>query len=135
MKDQKDNKMKTEEKLDELSALQMAIETNREYFGNLKAELVPPEIKQALDKIDAEFNDRQMELGKKIDGLTNEIKLDTITRKSTIKGSFLMAVYNKARVTWDNKGLEGFMVAHPEIVAFRKEGEPTCTIRKSGKGE
>ena len=127
------------EKLNKLSLLQMAIETNREYFNGLKEDWmkqIPVEVKDALDKIDAEFNERQADVGKQIDEITKEIKLDTINFGSTIKGTFLMAVYNKARVTWDNKGLEGFMVAHPEIKAFRNDkGEPTCTIRKIGKGE
>lgn len=45
-----------------------------------------------------------------------------------------MAVYNKGRVSWDSSGLNGYMVAHPEITAFRKEGEPSITLRKIGKG-
>jgi hypothetical protein len=129
------NKMDTTEKLNRLSELQATIEANREYYNGIKAELVPPEIKAILDKIDVEFNDKQMMLGKEIDEITKEIKYDVINLGKTVPGKFLMAVYNKARVTWDNHGLEGFMVAHPEIVAFRKEGEPTVTIRKSGKGE
>lgn len=127
--------MNTEEKLNRLSELQATIDANREYYNGIKAELVPPEIKMALDKIDAEFNDKQMMVGKEIDEITTEIKYDVVNLGTTVKGAFLMAVYNKARVTWDNKGLEGYMVANPEIVAFRKEGEPTVTIRKIGKGE
>ena len=130
--------MNTIEKLDKLSSLEMAIETNREYFGGLNEEQmkqIPPEIKVALNKIDVEFNERQAEVGKQISELTDEIKQDVLNIGETVKGTYKMAVWNKARVTWDNKGLEGFMVAHPEIVAFRKEGEPSVTIRKSGKGE
>ena len=131
--------MNTQEKLNELSALKMAIETNREYYNGLKEDWlkqIPTEVKEALDKIDAEFNERQAEVGKQISELEAEIKLDVINLGSTVKGEFLMAVYNKGRITWDNKGLEGFMVAHPEIVAFRKEGDPSVTLRKiSNKGE
>lgn len=46
-----------------------------------------------------------------------------------------MAVWNKARETVDMKQLKGYAVAHPEVNSMIKIGEPTVTIRKSGKGE
>jgi hypothetical protein len=127
--------MQTNEKLDRLSELQATIEANREYYNGIKAELIPLEVKQALDKIDAEFNDKQMTLGKEIDELTKEIKYDVVNLGATVKGTLLMAVYNKGRISWDSKGLAGYAVAHPEISAFRTDGDPSVTIRKSGKGE
>lgn len=42
----------------------------------------------------------------------------------------MMAVWSKGRVTWDGKGLGGYMVAHPEIEAFRREGKPSVSIRR-----
>ena len=47
----------------------------------------------------------------------------TLVEQSTLRGQYYMAVYSKPRVTWDTKGLDGFAVAYPEILAFRKEGE------------
>jgi hypothetical protein len=35
----------------------------------------------------------------------------------------------KGRVSWDGKSLDGYMAAHPEISAFRKEGEPSVSLR------
>ena len=127
--------METNEKLDRLHELEQIIESNREYHHKLRIEALPEDVKTALDKIDLEFNAKQAEVGKEISELEAEIKQDVLHIGSTVKGTYKMAVWNKARVTWDNKGLEGFMVAHPEIVAFRKEGEPSVTIRKVGKGE
>ena len=48
---------------------------------------------------------------------------------ATVKANGLMAVYNKGRVSWDSKLLDGYAVAHPEILAARKEGDPSVTIR------
>ncbi len=62
--------------------------------------------------------------------LTDEIKTAVIAGSASVKGTYLHAVYSKPRVTWDSKGLEGFMVAHPEIEAFRKVGNPSVSIRK-----
>lgn len=39
----------------------------------------------------------------------------------------MIAVYVK-RTTWDTKKLEGYAVAHPEIVTFKKESA-SVTIR------
>lgn len=50
--------------------------------------------------------------------------------RETVRGESLMAVYSKPRVTWDGKGLTGYMVAHPEIEAFKKVGKPSVSIRK-----
>lgn len=130
--------MNTTEKLDKLSGLEMVIETNREYFGGLKEEQmkqISPEIKEALDKIDVEFNERQADVGKQISELTEEIKQDVLNIGETVKGIYKMAVWNKARETVDMKQLKGYAVAHPEVNSMIKIGEPTVTIRKSGKGE
>jgi len=65
-----------------------------------------------------------------IDELTAEVKADVLNAGATVKGDYMMAVYNKGRVSWDTKGLDGFAIAHPEMQAFRKVGEPTITLRK-----
>jgi uncharacterized protein YdcH (DUF465 family) len=130
--------MNTTEKLDKLSSLEMAIETNREYFGNLKVswmEQIPLKIKDELDKIDTEFNERQEEIDKQISELTEEIKQDVLNIGETVKGTYKMAVWNKARETVDMKQLKGYAVAHPEVNSMIKVGEPTVTLRKIGKGE
>ncbi|MCG3145996.1 MAG: hypothetical protein HONDAALG_03775 [Gammaproteobacteria bacterium] len=51
------------------------------------------------------------------------------SRGATVKGAALSAVYAKGRVSWDNKALEGYAVAHPELLAFRSEGAPSVSIR------
>ena len=127
--------MITQEKLDLLSSYEKEVETLQYEKQVLIDKVMTADVKKQLDDIDAEFGKKVSDANAKIADLQTEVKQDVIALKTTIRGKFLMAVYNKARVTWDNKGLEGFMVAHPEIVAFRKEGEPTVTLRKVGKGE
>ena len=127
--------MDTVDKLGLLAAYRDDVEKLATEKKELIESVLPDEIKKQLADIDAEFNNRQTAVNMAIDSLESEIKLDVINLGKTVPGKFLMAVYNKARVTWDSKGLEGFMIAHPEIIAFRKEGDPTVTIRKNGKGE
>ncbi len=41
-----------------------------------------------------------------------------------------MAIYSKGRMSWDGKRLDGYATAHPEILAFRSEGQPSVSIRE-----
>ena len=122
--------MDIKEKLDRLSEMQSQADVIRLHFDDLKAQILTPELQQALDEIDAEMNTAMDALQGGIKSITDEIKEDVIKECATVKGSYLMAVWNKARVSWDTKGLDGYAVAHPEISAFRKEGDPSVTIRK-----
>ena len=59
-----------------------------------------------------------------------EIKELVKATGATVKSTFLMAVYAKGRISWDAKGLDGYAVAHPEILYMRKEGDPSVSIRR-----
>ena len=108
------------------------------------AKILTPEIKAQLDEINqaahVECVALTAEVLDKIDAAdTNAAALETAIknavarRGATVRGSVLMAVYTKPRVTWDGGGLEGFMVAHPEISAFRRVGEASVSFRAVGK--
>lgn len=62
--------------------------------------------------------------------LEEGIRNNTFDLGFTSKGRYLMAVWSKPRVTWDGKGLLGYMVAHPEIEAFKRVGKPSVSIRR-----
>jgi len=122
--------MNITEKLDQLADMQAHADVIRLHFNDLRAKILTPEIKQQLDDLDAEMNTALDTLNGGITTLTAEIKDDVLKSGATVKGASLMAVWNKGRVSWDTKSLDGYMVAHPEMTAFRKEGEPSVTIRK-----
>ena len=122
--------MDTKAKLDKLSELQAQADVIRLHFDDLKAQILTPELQQALADIDAEMNTSLSALQDGINNLTAEIKEDVVRGGTTIKGDYLMAVWNKGRISWDTKGLDGFAIAHPEMSAFRKEGDPSVTIRE-----
>ena len=122
--------MNITEKLDQLADMQAHADVIRLHFNDLRAKILTPEIKQQLDDLDAEMNTALDTLNGGITTLTAEIKDDVLKSGATVKGASLMAVWNKGRVSWDTKSLDGYMVAHPEMTAFRKEGDPSVTIRK-----
>ncbi len=87
---------------------------------------------KALGAIEHEFSPKFEAVEAQLAALEAEIKQEVISGGATVKGQHFMAVWNKGRVTWDAKLLEGFTLAHPELEKARKVGEPTCTLRKVG---
>ena len=61
--------------------------------------------------------------------LENKVKSLVVEGGKTEKGERLQAVYTKGRVSWDTKAIDGYAISHPELFAFRKEGEPSVSIR------
>lgn len=94
--------------------------------------VLTPEIKAQLAEIDAEFKLQSLAVDENIEALTAEIKPEVIKIGATVKGERLSAVFSKGRVSWDTKALDGYAAAHPEVAQFRKEGEPSVSIRKIG---
>jgi len=121
--------MNTIEKLNLLAELREQRTALDEHYTELRQALIPPEIKQALEDVDAEKSGLVSGLDAKIGALEAEIKTDVLLRGETIKGDRIQAIYNKGRVSWDVAALDGYAAAHPEIAQFRKEGEPSVSIR------
>lgn len=96
------------------------------------SQALPPEFLKSLEDIEAEFSGTEQAVCDNIAALEAEIKADVIAEGSTIKGNIFMAVWNKGRVSWDSKLLDGFLMAHPELEKARKVGEPSVTLRRVG---
>ena len=121
--------LNTSDKLTELARLRKDAESNRVQYERAREDAIPPDVLLLLEKIEVEYRFAADFFGEKIASLEDEIKSDVLTIGATVKGDGLMAVWNKGRVSWDSKTLDGYAVAHPEILVARKEGEPTVTIR------
>jgi len=122
-----------QERLDLLVELESALAELEEEKARLIETVIPPEVAASIQEIEAEFTDSIHAANVNIAGTKAAIKDGTLEVGSTVKGVDYMAVWARGRVTWDNKGLDGYMVAHPEIEAFRKEGKPSVSIRKEMK--
>lgn len=117
--------------LDQLSELQAQREALEKEKQALIEKTLPPEIKARLDDIEAEFSEKDKAAGANIEALEESIKAATLAQGESVRGSGLHAVWNKGRQTWDSKGLSAYADSHPEVLQFRKEGEPSVTIRKA----
>ena len=122
--------MNTIEKLENLAGLQDELHRYEVQKQNLIDSVLTPEIKQKIDDINTEFAVYADPVNKAIATMESEIKTNVIKQGETVKGSVLMAVYAKGRVSWDTKALDGYAAAHPEVGKFRKVGEPSVSIRK-----
>lgn len=122
------------ELLDRLAELQAAPDAIRLKKQELIDQVLTPEIKEKLAEIEAEFSEPLQAAQSAAAELEAEIKDIVLKECKTIKGSYLMAVWVKGREGgWDNGKLQGFAMAHPEILAAKKpDGMPTVQIRRVG---
>lgn len=95
------------------------------------ASVIPPEVRAALDDIEAEYGDRDLVAGYTISDLELRIKALVAEHGATVKAAGINAVYTAGRVTWDSKALDGFALNHPELFAFRREGKPSVSLRSA----
>jgi len=124
------NEDEIKQKLDLLADHQ----AQRDAIALQKAELadavLTTEIKAQLAEIDAEFAGKTEAVNANIAALETEVKQAVVEHGTSVKGTFLHAIWNKGRVSWDTRSLDGYAVAHPELLSFRKEGEPSVSLRK-----
>lgn len=117
------NAEQTLEKLTELYA-------KRDLLMLDKKAALPAEVQAVLDEIEAEFQPKQEIIGAEISELETAVKALVLEAGETAKGGSLQAVFTKGRITWDTKSLDGYAKANPVIADFRKQGEPSVSIRK-----
>ncbi len=111
------------EKLTELYA-------KRDLLSLDKKAAVPAEVQAVLDEIEAEFAPKQDVINSEISELETQVKALVLETGETAKGGSLQAVFAKGRVSWDTKALDGYAKANPAIAEYRKQGDPSVSIRK-----
>lgn len=114
--------------LDELAERRAAFDVIRLEYERKRADILAV-VQPQLDDLDREYKPRLATAELHAAQLEGEVKALVIALGESVKGTQLHAVYSKGRVTWDTRGLDGYAVAHPELAAFRKVGDPSVTIR------
>lgn len=118
------------QKLDQLANFQAQRDVLEMEKKALIDQLIPPEIKARIEEIEEEFAGRKEVVDANIAALEAEIKNDVLRQGITVKSTFLRAVWHAGRVSWDTKALDAYAKARPEVLAFRKQGEPYVSITK-----
>ena len=117
------------QKLDQLAEYQAQRDAAMLEKQALLDKIYTAEIKARMAEIEAEFAGKTEGVAVNIAALELEIKQAIIAHGASVKGSVFHAVFAKGRVSWDTKSLDGYATAHPELLTFRKEGEPSVSIR------
>lgn len=102
---------------------------------NKKAALdgvLTPEIRAQIADIEAEFSRPTTAVAEKITNLEAIVGDKVKKFGKSVKGLHLHAIYSSGRVSWNTKALDKYAKQRPELNAFRSQGEPYVTIKRSG---
>ena len=119
-----------EQMLDQLAELYAQRDLSEMEKQRLIDAVYTDEIKAKIADITAEFSVQSEAVNENIAILEANIKDEVKSSGASVKGKFVHAVFTKGRVTWDSKALDGYTKAHPELTEYRKEGEPSVSLRK-----
>lgn len=123
--------MNTEEKLDRLYELKTAMTETEERKQAEIDMILTPGILAQVEEIRKKWADTTESMTAEIAELETDIKADVLSGGETVKGARLMAVWNKGRVSWDGKKLDGMRALIPQLDTARKVSDPTVTIREA----
>ena len=122
--------MNTEEKLNKLYELKTVMTETEERKQAEIDTILTPEILAQVEEIRKKWADTTESMTAEIAELEADIKADVLSCGETVKGARLMAVWNKGRVSWDGKKLDGMRALIPQLDTARKVADPTVTIRE-----
>jgi hypothetical protein len=122
--------MNTEQKLDRLAELDAQKDLVQMDMDNLKQSVIPVEIKEKLDDINAEYSPKLEAISTERATLEAEIRNDVMVSGQSVKGEVYNASYVNGRTSWDTKALDGYAAVHPEILQFKTVGAPTVRISR-----
>ena len=91
---------------------------------------IPPEVREQIETIEAEYQPKLDVLREKLKALENEVKELVLNTGSTLKGNVVMAVYRRGSTKWDEKHLERLAIEFPRILEAKIEGKPSVAIQR-----
>lgn len=119
---------KIKELLNKLSEAEAYVDTAHLKKQEAIDGVLTPEIKMQLDAIDVDFDGNTEHAREEINKLRDAIKDAVEAHGSSVKGPFRHAIFSR-RTKWDGKKLDGFAMAHPEILDAKTEST-SVSIRK-----
>lgn len=120
------------EKLERLTNLRGAAEVARLNYEVRRMEILK-QVQGELDALDAEYQPVLEAAEENIATLENEIKTDVLLYGESISGGMYRASYAQGRVSWDNEGMSKYAASHPDVLQFRKQGQPIISLRVVSK--
>jgi hypothetical protein len=128
---EKPGKERVVQKLDRLADLRAAADVARMDYEGKRSEVLK-KVQSELDALEVEFQPVLEAAEANAAALEAEIKNDVLLRGESLHGGIYQAIYMKGRVSWDSAGINEYARTHPEVLKFRKEGQPSVTLRPQG---
>ena len=116
------------EKLERLSNLRNAAEFTRLDYETKRTQILK-QVQAELDALDSEYKPVIERVDENIAMLENEIKTDVLLHGESVSGGMYRAIYMQGRVSWDSEGINKYAEAHPDVLQFRKQGQPIVSLR------
>ena len=76
-----------------------------------------------------EFRDRETQLKREIEATEAAVKAVVLATGASAFGTHWQATITAPCITCDNKGMAVYSALHPDVLAYRKVGEPSVQIR------
>ena len=115
-------------KLQRLADLRAAADVARLDYEARRADVLN-KVQAELDAVDMEFRPVLDAAEENATALEAEIKNDVLLRGESLRAGIYQAIYMKGRVSWDGRGIDEYARSHPELLKFRKEGQPSVALR------
>jgi len=115
-------------KLERLTNLRAAIDVARLDYEAKRAGILK-QVQAELDALDSEYEPLLESAEENIAALETEIKTDVLLYGESVQAGTYKAVYMQGRVSWDGEGMAKYAASHPDVVRFRKQGQPTVSLR------
>ena len=130
--DERPTKEHVASKLERLSSLRGAVDLARLDYESKRAEILK-QVQAELDALDMEYKPILEATEENIAALENEIKTDVLLYGESVTGGSYRASFTKGRVSWDNEGISKYAEAHPDVLQFRKQGQPIVVLKVVNK--
>ena len=88
-----------------------------------------PTVRELLETLQSAADDLTTRADEERQKIEQSIKARVLEAGATQRYGLIQAVFTGPKVTWNGKLLQGYAVAHPEILDFRKSGAPSVSIR------
>ncbi len=121
------------DKLKRLAELRAALDMTRIDYESRRAEVLQ-KVQAELDALETEYQPLLDAAQDNAEILEGEIKNDVLVGGKSVSTDVYQAIYMKGRVTWDSEGITRYAEAHPDVLKFRKVGNPSVALRTVGKG-
>jgi hypothetical protein len=119
-------------KLERLSSLRGAADVARLNYETKRNEILK-QIQAELDALDVEYKPVLEAAEGNIAALENEIKTEVLLYGESVSGGMYRASYTQGRISWDNDGMTKYAASHPDVLRFRRQGQPIVSLRVVNK--